>query len=646
MTAAEQQALAQARTRIERNLSEIAGLARDARVPPGEFFGRFLALTLEAVDAMGGAVWSVEENQTGRVAELAFASAGYDDPRQKAWMEKVLGHVVATGKPCIVAAQEQSQAPEGDAVGNSVPHPFFYSPVVLDGRVRTILQVWLKQAGDPRSYADIAAFLDGLAHHACLYLRGVHQSALLHRDTKSQRMLRLQEELLGELDPDVLSSTVANYLIDLLGCSLAAVFRRKGRRWLLVSASNQEVVDAKAGQSRSLAVLAAALPEAMEAAFWPGAGAPETALPSVGEALIPTGYAAVAWCHLKSSKKAPANLLLLACWHEENANLAQATKPALTWCANQLAKASEAATHFQHIPLRPVVSAAGRIIRAWNEDRRRKVLTWVVAPAVFLVAALLFPVPYKIKADCKVVPTRTATVVAETDGKVVEVLAAEGAEVRQGEVLARLEDTDYITQLAVSAQQISRWRVETARAQALGNEPERKIAELAARREEENVRRLEYLRSRTQLRSPIDGRVLTRSVHQREGEAMETGKIFCEVGSLDSYELQLDVRQKDLGSVLRALGEGRNLQVDFILHAHSRDALRGELSGALQISQLPEMREAETVFTARIPFPAGALEGGLKAGYTGKASITLGRRPWGWQLSAPFRHYWRMNWSL
>ena len=74
---------------------------------------------------------------------------------------------------------------EGDAVGNSVPHPFFYSPVVLDGRVRTILQVWLKQAGDPRSYADIAAFLDGLAHHACLYLAWGHESALLHRDTKS-----------------------------------------------------------------------------------------------------------------------------------------------------------------------------------------------------------------------------------------------------------------------------------------------------------------------------------------------------------------------------------------------------------------------------------------------------------------------------
>lgn len=642
MTAAEQQAFAQARLRIEKNLAEIASLARDGRMPSTEFFGRFLALTLESLDAMGGAVWSVEDSKTGRVAELAFASAGYDDPRQKSWIEKVLGHVVATGKPCIVAVQEQTPESADDSVGNMVPYPFFYTPVVLDGRVRMVLQVWLKQAGDPRSYADITAFLDGLAHHACLYVRGVHQFALLQRDAKSQRMLRLQDELLGELDPEVLCATTANYLVDLLGCPLSAVLQRKGKRWRLIAASNQEVVDAKAAQSQSLANLAAALPEALEGAALPKAGADAAA---ADEALSATGYAAVAWCHLRSSKKAPANLLLLGCWHEESER-GPATKNTLTWCANQLAKALDAATHFHHIPLRPLVSGAGRVLRAWNEDRQRKVLTWVVAPAVVLMAALLFPVPYKIKAECKVVPARTSAVVAETDGKIVEVLAPEGAKVKAGDVLAKLEDTDYATQLAVSAQQLSRWRVEMARAQALGNEPERKIAELAARREEENIRRLEYLRSRTELRSPIDGIVLTRSVQHREGEAMETGKTFCEIGSLDDYELQLDLRQKDLGPVLRALGEERSLPVDFILHAHSRDALRGELTAVGQVSQLPEMREAETVFTARIPFSADGLEGGLKAGYTGKASIALGRRPWGWQLTGPFRQYWRMNWSL
>jgi biotin carboxyl carrier protein len=643
MNAAEQQALAHTRARIERNLAEIAALARDGRAPVEQFFARFLALVVESLDAMGGAVWSVTADKSVCVAEVAFASAGFDDPRQKAWIRRVLAHVATHGKSCVVAVQDHTPDGSCDDVGNIVPHPFFYTPVVLDGSVHLVLQLWLKQAGDPRHYAEIAAFLDGLSQHACLYLRGVQQSALLHRDANAQRMLRLQEELLGELDPAVLCATTANHLVDILGCPLAAVLRRKGRKWRLEAASNQEVVDAKTAQSLNLAALAEALPESLEGAVFPGAGSA-----SNGEtwttALTAAGYGAVSWCHLRSSANAPINLLLVGCWHETGD--VAATKAPVGWCATQLAKASDAASHFQHLPARPFVAATGRVLRAWHEDRRRKVLLWVALPAAVLLGVLLYPAPYKLKADCRVVPARTATVVAETDGKVLEVLAPEGATVRAGEVLARLEDSDYATQLAVSAQQLSRLRVETARAQALGNEAERKMAELAARREEENIRRLEYLRSRTQLRSPIDGTVLTRNVHHREGEAMETGKVFCEVGSLGAYELQLDLRQQDLGSVLGALLSGRRLPVDFILHAHSRNALRGELTGTGQISQLPEMRDTETVFTARIPFSSTLLEGGVKAGYTGKASIVMGRRPWGLSLLQPFRQYWRMNWGL
>lgn len=642
MTSAEELAFQQAKARIERNLAEIAGLARDGRVPARDFFKRFLVLTLEAIDAMGGAVWSIDEARAQVVAEVSFASSGYASPRQKEWVDRVLAHTVATSKPCIVAVQELPS--EGDGgVGNEVPHPFFYTPVVLDGRTQLVLQVWLKQAGDPRSYGDITAFLDGLLHHACLYMRGVNQAALLERDISAQNMLRLQTELLGELDPKVLCGTTANYLVDLLRCPLAAVFRRKGRKWQLMAASNQEIVDPRAAQSQALTEAASLLPETDEGGVFPADG--ESVVEGVEAALEVSGYKAAAWCHLKPSKNAPRQILLLACWHEPPGNLTAARRT-LLWCAGQLAKAHDAATHFHHIPLRPVAARAGRVLRAWNEDRRRRVLMWVVLPAVAVVAALLFPVPYKIKADCTVVPQRLAAVVAETEGKITAVLTPEGAVVKAGQELARIEDTEQATQLAVSAQQLARWRVEAARAQALGNEAERKIAELAARREEENIRRLEYQKSRTVLRSPIDGVVLTRNVQQREGEAMEMGKVFCEVGSLDAYELQLDLRQPNLGTILAALREDRALPVDFILHAHARQPLRAQLTDAGQVSQLPEMRHEETVFTARIPFPETALDGGVKAGYTGKASIVMGTRPWGWILLRPFLQYWRMNWSL
>ena len=641
MNTAEHQALAQARARIEQNLSEIASLARDSRLAPSEFFARFLALTLESVDAMGGAVWSIDQGQANRVAEVSFASSGYKSARQKLWIDQLLAHTVATAKACVVAVQEQPPAGES-APGNEAPYPFFYTPVVLDGQTRLVLQVWLKHAGDPRHYADLAAFLESLAHQACLYARGIQQGAMQQENAKNRNMLRLHEEMIGELDPKVLQLAAANYLVDLLPCALAAVFRRRGRSWRLEAASNQEIVDPKALQSRALARVAEQLAESCEGSVFPDAG--QTA-EDLSLALRDSGYSAVAWCHLRPSKNSSPSVLLLGCWHEVPEKLAVA-RDTLRWCASQLAKALDAATHFDSIPLRPLASASGRILRAWNDGRRRRVLTWVVAPLVVLVAALFFPVPHKIKADAIVVPARTATVVAETDGKVVEVLAAEGAEVKQGEVLARLEDADLATQLAVSAQQLARWRVELARAQALADEPGRKMAELSALREEENIRRLEYLRSRTELRSPMDGVVLTRNVQHRQGEAMVTGKVFCEVGSRGAYNLQLDLRQDDLGAVLGALGEGRILPVHFILHAHSRSGLWAELSSASQVSQLPEVRDAATVFTARIPFPASNLDGDLKSGYTGKASIVLGRRAWGWSLTAPFRQYWRMNWSL
>ena len=260
MTSAEELAFQQAKARIERNLAEIAGMARDGRIPARDFFQRFLVLTLEAIDAMGGAVWSIDDGRAQVVAEVSFASSGYSSPRQKEWVDKVLSHTVATAKPCIVAVQEHP-SPEDGSVGNEVPHPFFYTPVVLDGRAQLVLQVWLKRAGDPRSYGDITAFLDGLLQHACLYMRGVNQTALLERDTSAQNMLRLQTELLGELDPKVLCSTTANYLVDLLRCPLAAVFRRKGKKWQLVAASNQEIVDPRAAQSQTLTDAASLLPE-------------------------------------------------------------------------------------------------------------------------------------------------------------------------------------------------------------------------------------------------------------------------------------------------------------------------------------------------------------------------------------------------
>ena len=641
MTAFDSAMFAQARARVERDLVDLTALARDTGISPEEFLNRCLACVVDSLDAMGGAVWLVEDHRPRRIAELSFASSGYEIERQRSWIDKVLDHVVADAKPCIVAVQD-SQHLASATIGNEVPHPFFYVPVVVDGRVSLILQTWLKQAGDPRTYGDVVALLDRFSQQAAVFLTSFTQAQLVRREAASRGRLKIQDDLLGELDPQSIFEAAVNQLVDLIPCSLAMVLRRVRGKWQLLSASNQETIDRRAAQSQSFAALAAETVPSEEGFFYPD---PNREL-SEGfrNAMVQAGFKAAAGCHFRSSKRASPSLLLLCLWHEPPLHY-RAALESVVWCSQRISKALDAATLYQSIPFRRLLASFARVLRAWREDRRRRVLTLVVAPLLALTVVLLFPIPFKIKADCVVVPSELVAVVAEADGRVTEVLAGEGAQVSAGQILALQEDLEFITQLEVSRQQLARWQVEAARAQALGQEAERKLADLSARREQANIRRQEFLRSRTELKSPIDGVVLTKGVNHREGEALQKGQMFCEVGSVNDFELQLDLRQKDAGILLEALGRGESLPVDFILQAHSHKPLQGSLNGVEALSQLPELRATESVFTARLPISKS--EGlSLRSGYTGKASIRVGRKPLGWLLIRPFYHFWSANLSL
>ncbi len=646
MTHTDQQVFEETRGRINRNLNEIAGLSRSQQAPQ-VFFPHFLRLACDCLNAQGGAVWNFSNGEPAVLASQAFDSSAFgDDDFQRKWITTVIKATASSKRPHIVAAEDSSSPPSreasGDAIGNKTSFPMFYHPIATGEASSLVLQIWLPQAGDPRTYNDISTFIAQLCVHAETYLKGWQASQLAARNDQAQIMLRLQGELVGELETKVIENSVANYLVDLLQAGLVCVFRKKGGRWQLGAASNQEIVDPKAAQSRVLTDAAEVLELSCEGATVEAVDAAE----NLRSTLAKAGVERVAWIHLSSSKNAGNDVLLMACQNEAGAFPA-ASREILVWAASQLGRALDAATHFQHIPFRPLASYAGRTLRAWKQDRRRKVLLFGVLPVIALAGLLLFPVSWKVTADCTVVPFRKATVVTETSGKVMKVAVHEGDRVTKGQILAVMDDTDYATQLAVSSQQQARWQMEAARAQALGNEAERKISEIAAAREAEVIRRTEFLRSRTKLVAPIDGVVLTRNLRNREGEAVEAGKPFCEISSTDGYELALDIRQQDLGDVLEQLGQGRILPVQFILHPHPSVPITTQLAGSGDIAQVAELRKTGSVFVARVPFPPGTpLEDLLKPGFTGKAKLTMGTRPLGWVMIRPFLNFVRVHWGV
>lgn len=635
MTVGEQQALFErTRVRIQQNLQEVSALAERAS-GGDQFFPAFVRLAVDSLSGIGGALWHAGKVGLECIVAQNFESSQFNEnPSQKRAVEHVLAEVAKLGRSHIVPPGGRS---DSEAV-NSTAFPFFYAPVIHDGRVAFILQVWIPDNGDPKTYHDINSFLHSWCQHAVVFLRNQQRAALAGRNEELNLVVRMQAELLGELDPKEVAAVTVNYACDCLKADLVGLFRRHGKSWRLIAASNQEVVDHKGQQTRELGRFAETLEDAPSARVRNLEGAETSTFEG-------TDYRSVVWRCVHSHHGHPD--YILAAFRHEAPLFNQETADILDRLAIAAGKSIDASHHHHGLPLRSVSAIVARWLNDWRCHRRRGLLTAAAVLAVLGVVLFLVPVPLKISTACMVEPQLLAPAVAEAQGKISEILVREGQVVQTGEVLARIDDREYATQLAVLRQQRLRWQVEALRAQTAGSEPDRKLAEVNLARDDESVKRIEYLRSKTEIRAPITGIILTKNLQNRIGEPLEPGARFCEIASTDDYDLVLEIRQNDIGDVLRALQREGKLPVHFILHSHPRFPLTATVSDAHSISELPEIRADHSAFLIRIPFPKGSpIDDLLKPGYTGKAKLRLGTSNLFYVWFRPFFNFWRVEWGV
>ncbi len=644
MTATERQLFEETRLRIQKNLTEVGELSQRS-LDPRAFFAKFVELAVDSLVAEGGAVWIPQGQGWECFAEKNFASSQYNtNSVQKASTEAIIREVGRSRKQYVIGVSDPAFSPNlgKNEVSNPTPHPFFYTPVVLGERVPVILQVWLREAGDPKTYGDIASFLASWVANAATFLRQHQATVATLKNEELSLLVRMQSALLGELNPKEVSSVLTNYSSDLLKADLVCLFKRRGKQWRLIAASNQDVIDEKSHQARKLVALASALPIEEKAQVCSAKNAPSE---QVAAELPQVGYENIAWKILKAPGH-HADHLLCAFRHEDNPFPGNAPE-LLDRIGEASGKALDSAHHYHGLPFRMVLGKVSHVVGDWRSSRRKR--TVILALSLIVTAVVLFaiPVPLKITTECAVEPHVKSYAVAEAPGKIIKVSVNEGQYVDKGQVVAKLEDTDFVTQLAVAQQERIRWQVEAARAQTAENEADRKLAEVNFLRATEAIKRLDYQRSKTEIRAPISGVIMTKNLRNREGEALEKGAPFCEIAVLQDYDLVLEVKQSDIGDLLETLEQKHKLPVDFILHSHSQTQLTTTIDGEDEISQLPEMRKERSVFLVRIPFPKGsALDPLLKPGYTGKAKIRLGKSSLAYAWFRPFLNYWRVEWSV
>lgn len=189
------------------------------------------------------------------------------------------------------------------------------------------------------------------------------------------------------------------------------------------------------------------------------------------------------------------------------------------------------------------------------------------ALAVEIATAVSTQTRLSVNTQGEVRPKTEADIASQVSGQIVYIAPAfePGAEMRKGDVIARIDQTDYALALQRSRSQVARAREAVARArseaslaenewQDLGlsgrpsdltlQKPQVDAAMADLRTAEASVREAEVNLSRTTIRAPFDGRILTRRVDV--GDFVAAGSPVASMFAVDAAQVRIPLTDTDL----------------------------------------------------------------------------------------------------
>jgi multidrug efflux pump subunit AcrA (membrane-fusion protein) len=673
---AQDQSIEAAQIRIQQLVAEVVDLSKK-ELRSEEFFAQFLLRAVNACDAQGGAIWLVANaSAEGKIdfqlaAQVHLESSLFQsDQVQRTQLLRVLSEVVQTRRPSSLApalaqpgslqAQLQQFQPNQNetirAEGNQTPYPFIQVPIAFEKQVLGVLQVWLQPSVAAQNYGDFATFLGSLAGHIEQHFQSRRLGSLVLETQRLQHLLKFAGDTAGSLDPKEVAKLTANYGRDLIGCERCSLLLLRGEHWEVAAVSGQETVEPKSSMVKSMTafVEAHAKPEWVvlrRKVLLPPVSTPAMDAEPVGSE-IPTAVpeprdvdlaffelsqaASVAIAPLLDREKRLIGALFGESTGEHYFDSAPGAKepPATAriteWIATHASRSWEAAEDYHSLPLLTLTRGLrGARRQITGPERRRFLLKWSVAAGLALGVAL-YPKKDRVDGACSLTAQHRAAVVSEVPGRIEKILVREGTALKKGDPIAQLDTRRIETDLAANEQEKLRIRADMERSRATGDESNARMAQLQINLTEQNEKKLRADLEAATLRSPIDGVVLTKEIELHTGEYLQPGVVFAEVANLGTWELQIEVNEKEIGRVEKGLQrERRTVPVHYILYSQSAHAMDAALKSRDQISASAYPKETENVFilTFRDLQIPGSLQSALRPGLTGRAKIELGRKP-------------------
>lgn len=281
----------------------------------------------------------------------------------------------------------------------------------------------------------------------------------------------------------------------------------------------------------------------------------------------------------------------------------------------------------------PRIASAIEVVRRAQQSWLRRWLSWcwdLVASNKGMLALLAFaticgllflPVPYRVRTSCVVESTQRRFVVAPYDGVIENGFVDPGAEVRTGQLLARMDDQQLRYEMASVTAELAQARKKREIELADRNVASTILSELEYQRLMARKKLLEHQQEQVEIRSPVNGVVLSGSMERSQGISVDLGKVLYEVGPLDELKVEVlipaeEISQVEVGSNTRVWIKG--LETESFIGTLKRIHPRSEL------------RDSKNVFVADIEIDNAG--GVLRPGMQGSVRIDCNPKALGWNL--------------
>jgi len=270
--------------------------------------------------------------------------------------------------------------------------------------------------------------------------------------------------------------------------------------------------------------------------------------------------------------------------------------------AQQAAPVLEQIVEWRYRPLRRTSDALANV--------RRRPLTamtkLVIAAAIVagIIYGLFFvPVPMELYGNARLEPAHMAQITAPQGGRVETVNVKGGEMVKANQLLATLDDTDLKLDLARVEQATAAERVQLDVSRKAGDAPSVQASQLNIEQLKIRKAMIERQLDRTQVRSLIEGVVLTERPERMKDMTIAQGDQLLNIADLSHFDLVIELEEEDLAVVDRTLRDGGEIEVSFISRPWPDLIQRAKITDIEHISATSAPNEYQTQHVFKITVP-------------------------------------------